>query len=76
MVLEPEATVMKMHLWTGFLFAAQVVSGAVIDHPGPIDDVKNLRDSYDFIIIGGGTAGLTVADRLSEAFPKSKLTGP
>ncbi len=34
-----------------------------------IQDVTELRDSYDFIIAGGGTCGLTVADRLTEAFP-------
>jgi len=31
-----------------------------------------LRAEYDFVIIGGGTAGLTVADRLSAALPHRK----
>jgi ribulose 1,5-bisphosphate synthetase/thiazole synthase len=28
--------------------------------------VSELDDAYDYIIIGGGTSGLTVGDRLSE----------
>ncbi|RYO90990.1 hypothetical protein DL763_005161 [Monosporascus cannonballus] len=31
--------------------------------------ITDLRKSYDFIIAGAGTTGLTVADRLSAAFP-------
>lgn len=34
--------------------------------------VSDLRNTYDFVIAGGGTCGLTLADRLTEAFPKSK----
>lgn len=37
--------------------------------------VTELRDDYDFVIIGAGTAGLTVADRVSAAFPK-RMSSP
>lgn len=26
----------------------------------------SLEDSYDYVVVGGGTSGLTVADRLTE----------
>jgi NADH dehydrogenase FAD-containing subunit len=35
--------------------------------------ISELRPWYDFVIVGGGTSGLTVADRLTKAFPKSEL---
>jgi choline dehydrogenase len=32
----------------------------VLAHP------REAKESYDYVVVGGGTAGLTVADRLSE----------
>ena len=32
-----------------------------------LTEVDELKDAYDYIVIGGGTAGLTVGDRLSES---------
>ena len=37
-----------------------------------VDNTSTLNESYDYVIIGGGTSGLTVADRLTEN-PKSML---
>ncbi|KAK5152317.1 hypothetical protein LTR04_006461 [Oleoguttula sp. CCFEE 6159] len=31
-----------------------------------IDEVSNLKAEYDYVVVGGGTSGLTVADRLTE----------
>lgn len=32
-----------------------------------LTEVDELKDAYDYVVIGGGTAGLTVGDRLSES---------
>ena len=42
-------------------FASPIAQNAKI-----IGRDTELRFSYDFVIIGGGTSGLTVADRLTE----------
>lgn len=64
----------NMRFSSSFLVLAS--AGAVLARPAGLDKVKRraieLRESYHFIVAGGGTAGLTVADRLSEAFPESE----
>ena len=58
------------------LVAALVGTVRASRHMAVRRQVSELRDSYDFVIAGGGTSGLTVADRLSEAFSDSKLDWP
>ncbi|KAK0622682.1 GMC oxidoreductase-like protein [Immersiella caudata] len=59
------------------LFAAILVSFAGLVAGGAHFEAKRqvsqLRDTYDFVIVGGGTCGLTVADRLTEAFPNKTV---
>lgn len=55
-------------VWTGLtistLLAASSVTSAYVV-PRQIE-TSQLLPEYDYVIIGGGTAGLTVADRLTE----------
>lgn len=57
----------------GVLLGALAVVGALPQRRVVKRQVDELRDNYDFVVVGGGTAGLTVADRLSEAFPERML---
>src|SRR4051794_38834072 len=38
-----------------------------------LESYKDVKGAYDYVIVGGGTAGLTVADRLSESGKHSVL---
>ena len=39
---------------------------ATLRHARLLHQRAQLRDSYDYVIVGAGTAGLTLADRLTE----------
>ncbi|CAK7214556.1 hypothetical protein SBRCBS47491_002184 [Sporothrix bragantina] len=48
------------------IFIAQVVARVVPEHATIVDRTTASTTTYDFVIAGGGIAGLTVADRLTE----------
>ena len=47
------------------LFYAAAVNGWAIRY-ATIVEPRQLKETYDFVVVGGGTAGATVASRLSE----------
>ncbi|KAK3364531.1 hypothetical protein B0T25DRAFT_628171 [Lasiosphaeria hispida] len=53
----------------GSLALARWTFAAPHAHASVKREASKLGESYDFIVAGGGTSGLTVADRLTEAFP-------
>jgi choline dehydrogenase len=61
-----------MVLLNALLIGSLAALASAVPYAAVKRQITQLRDSYDFIIAGGGTCGLTVADRLTEAFPNSK----
>ena len=60
------------------LLLGLVVVGSPIDlteRAVLVDSVANLKAEYDYVVVGGGTSGLTVANRLTEN-PKSTESFP
>lgn len=50
----------------GFVAIAVAHESIIAKHAQIVGRDTSLSLSYDFLIIGGGTSGLTVADRLTE----------
>lgn len=58
-------------LGTTLVSLATLASATAVPSAKLKRQVSQLRNSYDFVVVGGGTSGLTVANRLTAALPSS-----
>jgi hypothetical protein len=57
---------MFVSIFSVLLLFGTALSLPSVQHARIVGRDTALRSSYDFVVIGGGTSGLTVADRLTE----------
>ncbi|KAL8884351.1 MAG: hypothetical protein Q9192_006869 [Flavoplaca navasiana] len=53
-----------------------IFSQPLVERATIVDSVSQLKKQYDYVIVGGGTAGLTVANRLSEDDSYNPILNP
>lgn len=66
--------------WLGTFAVCDALPGQLWRRATPLTTLSQVAGSYDYVIVGGGTSGLTVADRLTEdstsKFPPSTSISP